>query len=103
MVVVFIGYMVSTGPATVPTKGLKNSVIVDNLLIIESSLEESNPSIFMPKRTYQPKKKRYSKKHGFLKRSATPTGRNVLKRRRAKGRKRLAAAQKGTAKTKRKK
>lgn len=40
----------------------------------------------MPKRTYQPNKKRAAKKHGFLNRMETQDGRAVLKRRRDKGR-----------------
>jgi len=44
----------------------------------------------MPKRTYQPKKKKRAKKHGFLTRMKTPSGRNIIKRRRLKGRKKLA-------------
>jgi len=42
------------------------------------------------KRTYQPHRKPRRTKSGFRKRSATPGGRQVLKARRAKGRKKLA-------------
>jgi len=43
------------------------------------------------KMTFQPKKKQNSKEHGFFKRMKTRAGRNVLKARRAKGRKKLTA------------
>lgn len=40
--------------------------------------------------TYQPKKRKRSKTHGFLVRQKTANGRNVIKRRRSKGRARIA-------------
>ena len=43
----------------------------------------------MPKRTFQPKKRHTYKVHGFRVRMKTRDGRQVLKERRLKGRKRL--------------
>lgn len=44
----------------------------------------------MPKRTYQPKKRKRAKTHGFLTRTKTASGRKVLRRRAQKGRAKLA-------------
>jgi large subunit ribosomal protein L34 len=52
----------------------------------------------MVKRTYQPKKRKRMRTHGFRARMGTQDGRGVLKRRRRKGRRKLVAVELGGAK-----
>ncbi|KAL9190911.1 hypothetical protein ACHAXT_000617 [Thalassiosira profunda] len=86
--------------ANAPSNGIDSGAITSNpsLTSLGTKLVEnvqsllSGISTWLIKRTYQPSIIRKRRKHGFMRRKESAGGRNVLKRRLAKGRKRLGGS-----------